>query len=237
MISVFAYDRNKADRENIRKTCSEQVFRVPDEDMTFTEAWTSEGFVRKITDTKKLDLLYYEYIKGTGVEALRDVRKRYDDAMVMLMTDAQVSPLEYLKPGVAPDSLLMKPYTYEQLRMRNEEFVQTWFMRNRDVDDEEKFLIDTKGEKVLIPYSRIFYFEARNKKMYVRAGDVEYAFYDTIDALEKKLPPQFKRCHRSYIVNIGKIRKLSLTDNYLEMDGGVTVSVSRRYKTLFKDLI
>lgn len=173
MISVFAYDRNKADRENIRKTCSEQVFRVPDEDMTFTEAWTSEGFVRKITDTKKLDLLYYEYIKGTGVEALRDVRKRYNDAMVMLMTDAQVSPLEYLKPGVAPDSLLIKPYTYEQLRMSNEEFVQTWFMRNRDVDDEEKFLIDTKGEKVLIPYSRIFYFEARNKKMYVRAGDVE----------------------------------------------------------------
>lgn len=237
MISVFAYDRNKADRENIRKACNEQVFRIPDEDMTFAEAWTPEGFARKVTDTKKLDLLYYEYVKGTGVEALRNARKQHGDAMVMLMADAIVSPLEYLKPGVAPDSLLLKPYTYEQLSRINEEFVQTWFVRNRNEDDEEKFLIDTKGEKLLIPYSRIFYFEARNKKMYVRVGDVEYAFYDTIDALEKKLPSQFKRCHRSYIVNFSKIRKISLTDNYLEMDGGITVSVSRRYKALFKELI
>ena len=70
----------------------------------------------------------------------------------------------------------------------------------------------------------------------VRTADEEYPFYGTIDALGAALPAGFRRCHRSYIINVGKISRVAYADNEIEMGDGIFVPVSRRYKKEFREI-
>ena len=227
MIHVVAYDRRAAERDAIRSSLWKKIERLPEEDMEFREAENSSELLSALEERNDPDLLYYEFLKGQTVTELRSLRKRCENALLMLIADAAVSPLEYLKPGIAPDSLLLRPYTKEMLSEINGEFVQTHLDRAEE-DDGEKFMVETKSGKVFISYSKIFYFEARDKKLFVRTADEEYPFYGTIDALGATLPAGFRRCHRSYIINVGKISRVAYADNEIEMGDGIFVPVSRR---------
>lgn len=65
-------------------------------------------------------------------------------------------------------------------------------------------------------------------------GNEEFGFYHTIDGLEKELPEQFVRCHRGFIVNSTKIRKVALPQNLLYLTDDFEVPVSRSYKAEVK---
>ena len=204
--------------------------------MEFFEAGAPEAFRKKLEEGVRISLLYYEFMKGQDISELRDTRQGHEETMIMLLTDLSVLPTEYLRPGIIPDSILLRPFTREQLRQTNEEFVRFYMERNSE-PDEEKFLIETKGEQILLPYSRICYFEAREKKTFVRVGMTEYASNKTLGVLEQELPSRFRRCHRSYIVNGSKVSKMNLTDNYLELEDGIEVPVSKTYKQEFRKLL
>ena len=221
MIHVVAYDRRAAERDAIRSSLWKKIERLPEEDMEFREAENSSELLSALEERNDPDLLYYEFLKGQTVTELRSLRKRCESALLMLIADAAVSPLEYLKPGIAPDSLLLRPYTKEMLSEINGEFVQTHLDRAEE-DDGEKFMVETKSGKVFISYSKIFYFEKKKK--------------NTIDALGAALPAGFRRCHRSYIINVGKISRVAYADNEIEMGDGIFVPVSRRYKKEFREI-
>ncbi len=235
MINVVAFDRRAAERDAIRSSLWKKIERLPEEDMEFREAENSAELLSVLEEYNGPDLLYYEFLKGQAVTELRALRKRCESTLLMLIADASVSPLEYLKPGIAPDSLLLRPYTGEMLSEINGEFVQTHLDRTEE-DDGEKFMLETKSGKIFISFSKIYYFEARDKKLFVRTEDEEYPFYGTIDALEGTLPAGFRRCHRSYIINIGKITRVAYADNEIEMGDGIYVPVSRRYKKEFREI-
>lgn len=236
MVSVVAFDRKKAERERIRESCWEQISKYPDEDMNFVGVGDSAGLREKAGDGKDMSLLYYEFARGQDVAGIREIRRGHGETMIMLMTEALVSPTEYLKPGVAPDSILIKPYTNEELRRTNEEFIRSYMEKNSE-DNGKSFLIETKGERILLPYSHIHYFEAREKKTFVRAGMTEYSLFKTLGILEEELPAQFRRCHRSYIVNTSKLRRVNLSENYLDLGDGIEVPVSKTYKQEFRKLL
>ena len=235
MINVVAYDRRAAERDAIRSSLWKKIERLPDQDMEFREAENSAELHSVLEEQTDPDLLYYEFLKGQTISELRSLRKRCEDSLLMLITDTTVSPLEYLKPGIAPDSLLLRPYTREMLSEINGEFVQTYLDRTEE-DDGEKFMVETKSGKIFISFSKIFYFEARDKRLFVRTADEEYPFYGTIDALGPALPSGFRRCHRSYIINVGKISRVAYADNEIEMGDGMFVPVSRRYKKEFREI-
>ena len=235
MINVVAYDRRAAERDAIRSSLWKKIERLPDQDMEFREAENAAELQSVLEEQADPDLLYYEFLKGQTISELRTLRKRCVDSLLMLITDTTVSPLEYLKPGIAPDSLLLRPYTREMLSEINGEFVQTYLDRTEE-DDGEKFMVETKSGKIFISFSKIFYFEARDKRLFVRTADEEYPFYGTIDALGPALPSGFRRCHRSYIINVGKISRVAYADNEIEMGDGMFVPVSRRYKKEFREI-
>ena len=63
----------------------------------------------------------------------------------------------------------------------------------------------------------------------------ELAFYETIEHLAERLPEQFVRCHRSFIVSKKRIRKVMLSKNLIELEQGMEVPLSRSYKSAFKE--
>lgn len=234
MIGILVCDSDKRELTMILQDCKKQVERNSDEALQIETAPDSRALSKAAENEKLVDLLYYEFQKGQETGDLRAFRRRCSDTMALYITDSSVSPLEYLRPGIAPDSLLLRPLTMKQLAAVNAEFMESFFERFESKDAASCFVVDTREEKVFIPFSYIYYFEARDKKLFVRARNEEYAFYDTIEALEKRLPDNFQRCHRSYIVNTSKIVRIFLAENYIELSDQIGVPISRSYKSLFK---
>ena len=75
--------------------------------------------------------------------------------------------------------------------------------------------------------------------MYARLSleDRKSAVYDSIENLQTVVPDWFIRCHRSYLVNTRKIRKVKMSEGLIEMEGGAVVPLSRTYKQDLKRLI
>ena len=235
MIAALVCDSDDAERELLNQDCRKQIAENCGEDLRLYAAPDDAALTRAARSERLFNLLYYRFYKGQSVQALRVFRKHCGDAMVMLITDSTVSPLEYLRPGVAPDALVLRPLEAERLSETNREFVSSFLERFQEQESEDRFLVDTRDEKVLIPWSHIYYFEARDKKLFVRTRHEEYAFYDTIEKLESRLPDSFRRCHRSYIVNTGKIVRVISAENYLELSEGIGVPLSRSYRAQFRD--
>lgn len=234
MIAIVFCGKDQRECALIARDCREQVARGGGEQMCMETAADDEALSGIRTGERLVHLLYYTFRKGQPLQALRAFRRQYSDTMVMLLADKTVSPLEYLHPGVAPDSLLPRPVDEAQLKAVNAEFMQSFFENFHDSRADSSFVVETREEKVFIPYSHIYYFEARDKKLFVRVKNEEYAFYDTIEALGNRLPDTFRRCHRSYIVNTGKIVRIRPAENYIELSDQLGVPISRSYKAAFR---
>ena len=67
-----------------------------------------------------------------------------------------------------------------------------------------------KGERIIVtPCEQIYYAEADEKLTYVYTRTDRYVMQMTISEFVSRLPAEgFFRCHRSYCVNINKIREI-----------------------------
>ena len=237
MIAILVCDRDERERELLDRDCREQVAGHSDEELRL-DCVPDDDALARVTEAERLiNLLYYSFQRGQSIQTLREFRKRCGGAMLMLITDSSVSPLEYLRPGVAPDALILRPLDAGQLREVNREFVSSFLERFQIAETEDRFLVDTREEKTLIAWSNIYYFEARDKKIFLRTRYEEYAFYDTMERLESRLPNAFRRCHRSYIVNTDKITRMIPSDNYLELADRLGVPLSRGYRRNFREFV
>ncbi|MDA3885349.1 MAG: LytTR family DNA-binding domain-containing protein [Candidatus Delongbacteria bacterium] len=65
------------------------------------------------------------------------------------------------------------------------------------------------GDEVLfVNLNDAFYFKADNKYTSIFTHDDEYILNDSLSSLEEKLPDNFIRIHRGYIINVDHLKKL-----------------------------
>lgn len=153
----------------------------------------------------------------------------------MVVADGSISPMVYLRPGIMPSSLLLKPVSRENLVMVVNEMMDAFTEKFDSKDVPESFVIETREGKQYIPLNQIYYVEAREKKIFIRTKQEEYGFYDTIENMEKKLPENFLRCHRSYIVNMSKVTAVKVSQSLIEVQDNLQVPLSRSYKRAVKE--
>ena len=165
---------------------------------------------------------------------MESLRRKYSDTSLMLIADASISPMEYIRPSILASALLLRPFSSEQVRESLEAVLQA--MDKKQETEERTFLIENREGKTYIPMSQIYYFEAREKRIYVRLKREEYTFYDTIEHLTEQLPEEFIRCHRSFIVSRSRIQKVMLSKNRIILEHNIEVPLSRSYKAVLKEL-
>lgn len=85
--------------------------------------------------------------------------------------------------------------------------------------NEKTLIIKTKSNQHIIPYKDIIYFETdtQSRKIILHTPSYKVAFSDTLSNLEKKFDSTFYRCHRSYIINLKHIKKVSTERNNLHV--------------------
>ncbi len=100
-----------------------------------------------------------------------------------------------------------------------------------------RIMIKSSGRIFFLKTSEIDWIEAAAYYIKIHSGKNSYLIRETLNNFEAGLDPEiFTRVHRSYIVNIEKIREVQpwFNNKYVAiLNDGVEVSISRSYKDRF----
>lgn len=235
MVSVAAYDENISELGQMITVVKDLAARFTDDIWRFEKLTDMAQLRAYLESSPFLDMLLYDVTREEALTYLSQFRRSYRTTGLLLLADRKTSPMQYMRPSICADALLLRPWSMEQAREVLEELIRAYIESMQEKGGADRFyVIDTKAGSIRIPYDQIYYFEAREKKIYVCAGNEEFAFYCTIDKLEKELPEQFVRCHRGFIVNSIKIRKVALPQKLLYLTDDFEVPVSRSYRAEVK---
>ncbi len=183
-----------------------------------------------------LHLAIIDVCTENGLSFARHIRERYKEVQIMIVADTKISPMVYMHPSICASALLLRPFDKEQASQTMEDFFRLAVVSFIEKDDRT-FWARTQEGTTKIPFHAIYYFEAREKKIFARTKTEDYGFGGTLDKLMEELPEFFLRCHRSYVANREKIMVVRLAEGMIIMKDNLMVPVSRSYKKLLKEYI
>lgn len=101
-------------------------------------------------------------------------------------------------------------------------------------NEQQTLLIRADRKNHLIPLDTLIYIESLNDQVKVFMENDELLTREKITSLAEKLPDQFIRIHRSFLVNADKV--ISYTSTTVEIND-TTLPISRTYKQKALDLL
>ena len=108
---------------------------------------------------ERADAICWDVTDPAGLAYLAAVRTAGREAFLLVMAAATTSPLVYLKPELAPDSLILRPVTAEECRRAAGEIFDRLLAAQHEGAD--CFVVKSRDERIRVPYRKILYFEAR----------------------------------------------------------------------------
>lgn len=156
---------------------------------------TAEEFLYQYDSGKAYNIVFFDiHLKGIdGVKAARKLRERDELILIIFLT----SRMEYVLQGYEVNAwrYLLKPVhsgdVYASLNKAN------------DVLEKgcEYFTVKSDNKLYKVPYNSILYMESFGHYITIYTKDKEYQIRMSMSQLESRLPKEFYRCHRSYIIN------------------------------------
>ena len=190
-----------------------------------------------LEDPLQLKMLVCDVTVDGAIGVVEQLRRNNADMRLVLVADQTVPPVLYIRPTVLPTALLWRP-------LQPQSSAETlWnvmrLMPKQDTssdtdDDQDAFSVESRAEVRRIPYRQIRFFEARNKRLYVHTERKEIPFSGTLEMLLEKLPEDFIRVHKSFIINRAAVVELQYGQNTVVLDGGMPIPISRSYKAQVK---
>ena len=238
MVSILAYLRMKEDIAEISHAARDVIAKITEDDWEIKRISSKKELEEYLSGNPLVHLIIYDICDRISLEYLPDVRRKYPQSRLMVLADTSISPMEYIRPDLRVGALLLKPWTKQQVHDVLHDFFDEYitFTENEKNDGTRFYMVETREGTINLPYDQIYFFEAREKKIYACIGKEEYGFYSSIDKLSEELPDCFMRCHRGFIVNTRKIRKIVLSQNIIYLSDGFDVPLSRSYKSALKEM-
>lgn len=229
MIYAMIVDNNDQEEQLIGKTMKDSVALLSDDRIDLIMCRNSKELIRVFNEREIMNVACVDAEVEVGIKNAEDIRHRYPKAHIMLVAGEKQSPLMYIRPSIMASALVIRPINKAILTKKLNELIEA--LTSKDAKEDGVFVIEEKEGVTNIPYAEICYFEARNKKIYVRLKSSEYGFYATLDELEADLPDGFLRCHRGFIANMSKMKRYSTSENMLYLENDIMVPLSRSYRS------
>lgn len=236
MAGYLSYASTKNENRILLCEVKKWAARCTDEPWSYYIFDSAEKAADKLEKEPCIHLFGWDITEVGSLEILKRARKRRRDPLLLLVADTGISPADYLKPSISPEALLLKPLNQKNIQAVLREIFEE--LQNRFYTDAHKkdiFTAESREGKVVLPVGLIDSFEARNKKIYVRAGEEEYGFYSSLEEIKKKLPEKFVQCHRSFIINMEHVWKVNFVHLTLCMKNGAEIPFSRRYRQMIRE--
>lgn len=234
MISMMVYNSRNEERELMQHTIRQAAARLTEEKLELEYFERLEQMTAFLKGSPLLDMACFDVSSKGSIDYLERVRRQYRETLLLLIAEPAMSPMEYIRPTILASSLLLRPVTGERLMDNLSELLEQYQEKNSG-GEEESLVIENREGKTFVPFSKIYYFEAREKKIYLRLKKQELTFYDTLEHLAERLPESFVRCHRSFIVSRSRIRRVMFSKNLIVLEQGMEIPLSRSYKPVFKE--
>ncbi len=171
----------------------------------------------------------------TGIEFLRSLP---DPPKVIFTTAYEKYALEGYKLNAV--DYLLKPFGYEEFLTAVQKARKLFDMERKlsDVAENRDFLFLKSEYKIRkIEFDDILYIEGLKDyiKVYLESSDDPVLSISTVKSVEKKLPSdKFMRVHRSFIVNLEKIKTIERSRIVF---GDTYIPVSDQYKAKFQKFV
>lgn len=233
MISTIILDSDQKEQLKIEKDLKNLTAYHTDEFLEIHYFSEYKSFITYLETTELLDLAIIDVVLSDGLYAAEKIHKYFPDAEIMLVADLSVSPVKYMCPSIRAASLLLRPANAEWENIIRDFFLLCIGDQN-SFSSKDTFKIENKKGILRIPFQQIYYLEAREKKVFVRTGIEELGVSGTLEKLLEQLPPNFRRCHRSFIVNADQIIKVDFSENLLHLKNELLIPISRSYRKDFK---
>ncbi|MFJ8527436.1 LytTR family DNA-binding domain-containing protein [Bacillus sp. NPDC094106] len=108
-------------------------------------------------------------------------------------------------------------------------------------DGKSVVTLKTTDGWIPLPFSKVIYLEAKDKKTYVNSGELSGTHKYSLQEFEYLLPKDsFIRCHRSFIVNVNHIKAIypdTHSTFLLSMNNNERIPVSQSYASYFRKLL
>jgi hypothetical protein len=102
-------------------------------------------------------------------------------------------------------------------------------------------LVNSGGDSWPLPLERVDFISPAGKNVEIRSGNRDYVMRASMKELQDTLPPsQFVRVHRSYIVNIHEIDRVSASrsgNDSIVLRCGRRINVGKKYRSQFLDSV
>ncbi|WP_236879360.1 LytR/AlgR family response regulator transcription factor, partial [Clostridioides difficile] len=103
-------------------------------------------------------------------------------------------------------------------------------------DNESNYITIQKGYSYWkLKLADILYCEVIKRKIYVHLKKETIDYYETIENLERSLPTNFFRCHRSYIINLKYVS--GYESGNAVMESGDRIPISRLRQQIFSKVM
>lgn len=233
---------------------SRKIYIVEDEPLiaeTIQTALKKEGYTivgmsdnakEALFDIEQLipDLILLDiHIEGNidGIELAQHIKKKFQIPFIFLTSFSDDLTLEKVK-SLQPAGYIVKPFNEKTLKSNIELAIhKTEFQQqtNQSILSSDSFFIKNKGELIKIKLDDILFLEAYDNYCFMYTLDNKILLSYTLKSVEERLPnSQFMRVHRSFIININKIRSLHEGYAFIEKH---KIPISNSFKDLLMSKI
>lgn len=136
---------------------------------------------------------------SSGILSAVEIQKSYPNIQIAFVAEDGKAAQEIFSAN--PSYFLMKPIEKDKIQDAMNRMVVNIHKNSRQV-----LTFESKKGVYAFPMDEILYIESdRRELVFVMTGNRRESGYGKLDDLMQKLPPQFLRCHQSYIVNMDKL--------------------------------
>lgn len=237
MISMLISGRQETERKMILACAKDRAAILTDENWKWLECASLVEVQKYLAEEHNIDIICLDLqIKG-NLEAAAGFRAAFSSCYIIIITDASISPISYMRPCISAQSLIIKPLAEKQLTDTIGEVISSYMNTFLPRKAEKSFVLEAREGKLIFSYDQIWFFESREKKVFLNTDAEDYGFYSTLDRLEERMDEDFLRVHRSYLINKAKIESFRLSQNEILMKGGYIIPISRTYRPKIKQFL
>lgn len=163
-----------------------------------------------------------------GIDLAEKIQSEYSYIHIIFCTGY----LKYLEDifRVNPIYCIYKPITTDRL-----ENVIEKLKKEMEITRTKYITVKLYKKIQHIRINTIKYAEINDRHVNIYTDNKMYESIESMSRIEERLGLNFVRCHKSYLINLDKMRKLD--ENKMTLEDGTEVAVSRRYKARVKERI
>lgn len=217
------------DEERFLTDIKDHIYEIYNSMDVVVDCFTSGKNLINSFDKQSYDLVFLdiEMPEIDGLTLAKMLREKSNELNIVFLT----GHIEYALEGYEVNALryLTKP-------VKKDKMLEVLHYVSEKLTKNHKLKIRVDGEDTFIDVNDIIYFEAQNQYIMIYTKTGEYLVRYNISDYENELVKDgFFRTHRSYLVNLSKVKKIGKAE--VIMEGDKEVPVSRNTVKVLKEAL